>query len=77
MKKYSTIFCTWSQTCIFSLCTHTAGEDREGDDSDDEEYANAEPTQAYNFDTGAEDQEDGEPMDCDATVAYNVGGEQQ
>ena len=37
---------------------------------------NAEPTQAYNFDAGAEDEEeeDGEPMECDATVAYNITG---
>ena len=42
----------------------------------------AEPTQAYHFDGAAEDgeeeeekdEEKGEPMDCDATVAYHIEG---
>ena len=53
-----------------------------GEESDvtDGEDGNVEPTQAYHFGVdGAEEEEDegGEPMDCDATVAYNMSGKKQ
>ena len=50
-----------------------SGEEAEGEETDDE-YENAEPTQAYHFDGGL-DEEDGEPMDIEPTVAYNITGE--
>ena len=55
------------------------GDKEDGDETDDDDDANVEPTQAYLFDaeTGAveeeeEDKEGAEPMDCDATVAYRI-----
>lgn len=77
--KHSTIVstCHKPQKSGVFLLSRAAGEDGEGDDTDDEEYANAEPTQAYNFDADGEDQEDEDPMECDATVAYNIGGKQR
>lgn len=55
---------------VVSSCS---GEEAEGEETDDE-YENAEPTQAYHCDGGL-DEEDGEPMDIEPTVAYNITGE--
>ena len=53
--------------------------DEEDSDETDDDDVNAEPTQAYHFDGAAAEEEEGEeegaePMDCDATVAYNIEG---